>query len=135
MSTMTPEQFANRMSTFVRTGGMERVLAAVAAQSSLTMDREAKLRTTGGNPLHVRTGALRMSIKADWGVDAVERVYKASVRAGGRRAFYARFHEFGEGNNPKRPFLAPARAVAVDELENALIQQTRSALRTVGLGA
>lgn len=133
MAILTPEQFAQRMDRLIRTGGMMRVLAAVAAETSVTMHREARLRTTGGNPLHVDTGALRNSIKKK--TEARANVVTAEVQAGGRRAFYARFHEFGEGRMPKRPFLAPAREVGISKLDQTLIDRTRTVLRTVGFGA
>ena len=107
MATLTPEEFSARINRLIRTGGMMRVLAQVATETALTMDREAKMRTTGGNPLHVRTGKLRQSIKIK--TEAKANSVTAEVQAGGRRAYYARFHEFGEGRMPRRPFLAPAR--------------------------
>ena len=133
MATLTPEEFSARLNRLTRTGGMMRVLAQVATETALTMDREAKMRTTGGNPLHVRTGKLRQSIKIK--TEARANSVTAEVQAGGRRAYYARFHEFGEGRMPRRPFLAPAREVAISKLDQTLIDRTRAALRTVGIGA
>ncbi len=129
---MSTEEFAERINKLVRTGKMGQVLSAVAAESALAMERGAKRRTTGGNPLHVRTGKLRQSIKPK--TESKPGLYTAEVRAGGRRAFYARFHEYGEGRNPKRPFLAPARESAIKGLDATLIKRTRAALRTVGIG-
>ena len=156
MAVMSTEEFAERINKLVRTGKMMRVLTQVAAESATTMHREARLRTTGGNPLNVRSGALRNSIK--FKTEAKANSVTAEVRAGGRRAFYASVHEYGKviraknpggylrfkiGNKfittrsvtiPKRPFLAPARKVAIRNLDATLIKRTRAALRTVGIG-
>ena len=157
MATLTPEEFSARLNRLTRTGGMMRVLVQVATESATTMHREARLRTTGGNPLHVRSGGLRQSIK--FKTDAKANSVTAEVHAGGRRAFYASVHEYGKtitaktpggylrfkgsrgwatGRSvtiPKRPFLAPAREVAIRKLDETLIDRTRAALRTVGIGA
>ena len=50
--------------------------------------------------------------------------------AGGRRAFYAKFHERG-----KRQFLAPARAKVIKTAPDILKQETIKAFRTVGIGS
>lgn len=132
MATMTPAQFSDKVQILVRTGKLGQVLAAVAADASLAMERGAKRRTTGGRPLHVRTGKLRQSIKPSTTVKG--NTVTAEIQAGGRRAYYARFHEFGEGRNHKRPFLAPARESAIKGLDATLTKRVRQALRTVGIG-
>lgn len=133
MATLTPEQFADRMDVLVRTGKMGQALTRVATRAAVTMRAGALMRTTGGNPLHVRTGKLRQSIKMD--TTQKPPFYTATIQAGGRRAFYARFHEYGEGRNPKRPFLAPSLEDARKNLDADLMREAVAAFRTVGIGA
>lgn len=156
MATMTPAQFSDKVQILVRTGKLGQVLAAVGADAATKMDEGAKMRTTGGNPLNVRDGKLRQSIR--FGTTVKGNTVTAMVQAGGRRAFYASVHEYGKtitaktpggylrfkGSRgwatvrsvtiPKRPFLAPAREDAIKGLDATLIKRVRQALRTVGIG-
>jgi phage gpG-like protein len=157
MATLTPEQFASRMDLLVRTGKMGEALTRVATRAAVTMRAGALMRTTGGNPLHVRSGKLRQSIKKD--TTSKPPFYSATIQAGGRRAFYASVHEYGKvirakspggylrfkiGNKfittrsvtiPKRPFLAPSLEDARKNLDADLMREAVAAFRTVGIGA
>ena len=128
MAEMTVEQFSVRMKELVRSGDISKSLVRVADQLALAMERGAKRRTTGGNPLHVRTGKLRQSIR--FATKAKAGGVTATIQAGSRLAFYARFHEFGEGNNPKRPFLAPARESALKGAPHMLSKELSKTIRS-----
>jgi HK97 gp10 family phage protein len=132
MSTLTPEEFSKRIGTLVRTGAMGDVLLRVATAASIYMDDRAQHHTTGGNPLNVRTGKLRLSIKHT--VKGNQLGATATVMAGGGRAHYAVLHERGIGGMPKRPFLKPSRDSASKRVPHDMISEVNAAFRTVNLG-
>lgn len=128
MAEMTVQEFSERMKELVRTGEISKSLVRVANRLALHMEDGAKRRTTGGNPLNVDTGKLRQSIK--FGTKQDRRGVRARIQAGNRTAFYARFHEFGEGHNKKRPFLAPSRADAVKAAPHMLSKELAATIRS-----
>jgi len=152
MAEMTVEQFSVRMKELVRSGDISKSLVRVADQLALAMERGAKRRTTGGNPLHVRTGKLRQSIR--FATKAKAGGVTATIQAGSRLAFYASVHEYGKtitakntggylrfqiGDRfvttrsvtiPKRPFLAPARASAVKAAPHLLHKELAETIRS-----
>ncbi len=127
--TMTPKEFADKLDRLVRTGEIGNVLMRVGHRLTNDMKTDAKLNVTG-KVLNVRTGKLRQSIDLHSGIRKTKRGVRSFVGAGGRRAFYAKFHERG-----KRQFLAPARAKVIKTAPDILKQETIKAFRTVGIGS
>jgi len=143
MSTLTIDEFRDRTRKLIRTGAMADVLLRVATSAGIYMQKRAKYRTTGGNPLHVKDGPLRNSIT--FAVEnASARGITAIVSAGGSRVPYAAIHEFGGpiktktgkvvGHMPKRPYLAPSRRDAARVAPHDMIREVNAAFRTVNLG-
>ena len=126
--TMTPDEFADRLNKMVRTGALTDVLVRTAHTLHQNMKTEAKFNVTG-KVLNVRTGKLRQSIDHHSGVKQVQRGVRAFVGAGGRRAFYAKFHERG-----KRPFLAPARDQVIKTAPRVFEREALKTFKEAGLG-
>jgi hypothetical protein len=99
MAEMTPEQFSQRLKEAVRTGALSDAIVGAGQDLAFAMERGAKRRVTGGNPLNVRTGKLRQSIKPT--VREIRGGVRAGVQAGSRRVPYAHIHETGETRDGK----------------------------------
>lgn len=106
MADMTIEEFRNRIREVVRTGALPDAIVGAGQDLAFAMERGAKRRVTGGNPLNVRTGKLRQSIKPT--IREIRGGVRAGVQAGSKRVPYAAMHETGTtraGSNritPKR---------------------------------
>lgn len=94
MATMTIEEFRDRLKEAVRTGAMGDAILETAHDLALIMERGAKLRTTAGNPLNVRSGKLRQSIKPS--VREIRGGVRAGIQAGSKLVPYAAMHETGK---------------------------------------
>ena len=94
MATMTIEEFRDRLKEAVRTGAMGDAIVETAHELATIMNRGAKLRTTGGNPLNVRRGKLRGSIKPS--VREIRGGVRAGIQAGSKLVPYAAIHETGQ---------------------------------------
>jgi len=71
-----------------------RVVESAVADSAEVVLAKAKQKLTGGNPLHVRTGRLRSSVRRG----NVQRSGKAYRVEMGTNVFYGRVHEYGAQN-------------------------------------
>lgn len=94
MADMTIEEFRDRLKEAVRTGAMSDAIVETGHALAFMMERQAKHRVTGGNPLNVRTGKLRQSIKPT--VKEIKGGVRAGVQAGSKRVPYAAIHETGQ---------------------------------------
>ena len=91
---MTIEEFRDRLKEAVRTGAMSDAIVQTAHTLSIMMERRAKYNVTGGNPLNVRSGKLRNSIKPV--VREIRGGVRSGVQAGSKRVPYAHIHETGK---------------------------------------
>jgi len=105
---ITLEDFERRLAE-AGGGALRRLTRETLQRAAKEAERAAKLRVTGGNPLHTRSGRLRSSIRS--GVrGGTKGGHKGSIegwlRAGGPspkgQVKYARMHEFGS-NGPITP--------------------------------
>ena len=94
MADMTIEEFRDRLKEAVRTGAMSDAIVETGHALAFMMERQAKYRVTGGNPLNVRTGKLRQSIKPT--VKEIKGGVRAGVQAGSKLVPYAAIHETGQ---------------------------------------
>ena len=94
MATMTIEEFRDRLKEAVRTGAMGDAILETGHTLAFMMERGAKGRTTSGNPLNVRSGKLRQSIKPS--VREIRGGVRAGIQAGSKRVPYAAMHETGK---------------------------------------
>lgn len=142
---MTFDDFQQRLEE-ASTGGQLKLLVRQTLHGAAKQaERAAKLRTTGGNPLHVQTGRLRASIRSGvrGGVRGGNKgAIEGWLRAGGQgrkgQVKYAAVHELGLTipnpwggltRMPKRPFLQPSIDEAVDQLPAALAPLLADALK------
>jgi len=133
---ITLEEFERRLEEASTGGELKLLVRKTLAGAAKQAERGAKLRTTGGNPLFVRTGRLRSSIRSGvrGGVKGGNKgAIEGWLRAGGTQVKgqvkYAAVHELGLTipnpwggftNMPKRPFLKPSIEEAADLLPDAL---------------
>lgn len=96
---MTIEEFRDRLKEAVRTGAMSDAIVQTAHTLSIMMERRAKYNVTGGNPLNVRSGKLRNSIKPV--VREIRGGVRSGVQAGSKRVPYAHIHETGKTRDGK----------------------------------
>ncbi len=96
---MTLDEFRDRLKEAVRTGAISESIVQTGHELALMMERGAKLRTTGGNPLNVRSGKLRQSIKPV--VREIRGGVRSGVQAGSKRVPYAHIHETGKTRDGK----------------------------------
>jgi phage gpG-like protein len=94
MATMTIEEFRDRLKEAVRTGAMGEAILETGHTLAFIMERGAKGRTTAGNPLNVRSGKLRQSIKPS--VREIRGGVRAGIQAGSKLVPYAAMHETGK---------------------------------------
>ena len=99
MADMKIEEFRARLKEAVRTGAMSDAIVGAGQDLAFAMERGAKRRVTGGNPLNVRTGKLRQSIKPT--VRSIRGGVRAGVQAGSKRVPYAAIHETGQTRDGK----------------------------------
>ena len=96
---MTIEEFRERLDEAVRVGAIGDAIIETGHTLAFMMERGAKQRVTGGNPLNVRTGKLRQSIKPT--VRSIRGGVRAGVQAGSKRVPYAAIHETGQTRDGK----------------------------------
>lgn len=99
MAAMTIEEFRERLDEAVRVGAIGDAIIETGHTLAFMMERGAKQRVTGGNPLNVRTGKLRQSIKPT--VRSIRGGVRAGVQAGSKRVPYAAIHETGQTRDGK----------------------------------
>lgn len=99
MADMKIEEFRDRLKEAVRTGAIGDAIVETGQTLAFMMERGAKYRVTGGNPLNVRTGKLRQSIKPT--VRSIRGGVRAGVQAGSKRVPYAAIHETGQTRQGK----------------------------------
>ena len=99
MAAMTIEEFRERLDEAVRVGAIGDAIIETGHTLAFMMERGAKQRVTGGNPLNVRTGKLRQSIKPT--VRSIRGGVRAGVQAGSKRVPYAAIHETGRTRDGK----------------------------------
>ena len=109
---ITVQEFEKRLEA--SSGAFQTLVRRTLQTTVLKAEAKAKLRVTGGSPLHTRSGRLRSSIKAGLRGQATggpQAVVEGFLRAGGTTAGgqvkYARIHELGGDIVPKNAkFLA-----------------------------
>lgn len=142
---ITLEEFEQRLEAASTGGELKKLVRTTLAKAAKQAERGAKLRTTGGNPLWVRTGRLRASIRSGvrGGVKGGNKgAIEGWLRAGGTgqkgQVKYAKVHELGLSipnafggvtHMPKRPFLKPSIDEAADMLPEALAPILGKALK------
>jgi|TARA_Y100000033_G_scaffold7996_4_gene7018 hypothetical protein len=94
MADMTIEEFRERLKKAIKTGALSDAIVETGHTLAFMMERQAKHRVTGGNPLNVRSGKLRQSIKPV--VREIRGGVRAGVQAGSKRVPYAAIHETGQ---------------------------------------
>ena len=94
MADITIEEFRDRLKEAVRTGALSNAIVETGHTLAFMMERQAKYRVTGGNPLNVRSGKLRQSIKPT--VKPIRGGVRAGIQAGSRMVPYAAIHETGK---------------------------------------
>ena len=99
MAAMTIDEFRERLDEAIRVGAIGDAIIETGHTLAFMMERGAKQRVTGGNPLNVRTGKLRQSIKPT--VRSIRGGVRAGVQAGSKLVPYAAIHETGRTRDGK----------------------------------
>ena len=102
--TITLEDFERRLAE-AGGGALRRLTRETLQRAAKEAERAAKLRVTGGNPLHTRSGRLRSSIRSGIRGPTAQGFLEGYLQAGGTssrgQVKYARIHEEGGTIVPK----------------------------------
>lgn len=109
---------------------LKRVDQEVLKQVTDTLDAAAKMLLVEATArVPVKTGKLRDSLSIKKARDGLSAKVGVLGKAAGKRAFYAKWVEYGTKKNPARPFIGPAKAIVRHHYYRMLRQAVYRALR------